>query len=79
MKSVNDFSYDAGAIFSRYGGVASVGKLLNDAGIKVNVRTLQKQKERGVIPTHMLAALQLASYRAGIPLDYSEYILQRET
>ena len=79
MKTTNDFKFDAAAIFDRYGGVSSVSRMLYDAGIKVNVRTLRKQRERGVIPPAVLASIAYASMKAGMPVNFNEFLLTRES
>lgn len=78
MKTMGDFRFDADAIFERYGGVFQVQQMLKEAGIKVNVKTLQKQKERGVIPAHALASICYAASKAGLPMDFSDFLLTRE-
>jgi hypothetical protein len=79
VKDVSDFRFDAVAIFDRYGGVSAVARMLNEAGINVNVRTLRKQRERGVFPPHILASLLFASHKTGAPINLTEFLLERET
>ncbi len=78
MKDARDYRFDAAQVFDHFGGVHSVRELLASVGVKIQTKTLQKQRERGVIPPHVLASIVYAAQKTKIPIDLTQFLMERK-
>ena len=69
MHSNYDVKFDDDGLIAHLGGVPAVAALLQDAGVPIKAKTLQKQRERGNIPADVVATLMYAADKAGRPIS----------
>lgn len=69
--------FDPSKIIEHFGGIAGTVQALSLVKMTVKPKTLQKQRERGNMPSDMVASLVLASVKIGNPINLYECLLER--
>lgn len=70
--------FDPSKIIDHFGGIAGAVAALALVKMTVKPKTLQKQRERGNMPSDMVASLVLASAKIGNPINLFQCLLERE-
>lgn len=61
-------------LLAHFGGVPELWHKLNDSGVSISVKTIEKWRERNTIPTPRLVQLCLLQRRLGGFLNIDDFI-----
>ena len=78
MHEIYKIKFDVRAMIDYLGGVSGAVALLNDAGITMKARTIQKQIERGNISADMVASILYATKKAGFAFDPYDFLERKD-
>lgn len=78
MREQYPVRFNAVALIEHFGGAAALYDILCSMGCSCKRRTVDKWRQRGSIPSDVLAAMMLYAARGGDNLDLNRFLLERE-
>ncbi len=71
------YKFNASSLIDHFGGAPATAQILNDMGTDIQMKAVQKMRERNIMQGDALATLMMASMKAGQPINPYAYILER--